>query len=158
MDTLQLEKKGKQIIGSDTFKGVFPAHHPNIETFLTSYPDQTWSIILNTDTKKYPGQHWVALLCDVTNNTSYFFDSYGYSARHHHQDWALLLNTYLRYKWDNKKRVQYASNTCGLHCLFFLDKVTHSASSANTVVNNMSDDVVVKWGRHHNIKLSNKMF
>ena len=72
MDSKQIEK----ILWADKwtqkgFLGCFPADR--IPTTITKYP---CSLVINLDTSKKPGTHWVAAYCE-NGSTIYYFDSFG---------------------------------------------------------------------------------
>lgn len=89
-------------------------------------------IVINTDPHDGPGQHWVAVFCDIRPELEYpritYFDSYATSPE------AELKTLMKRWKeqWDatgahakgmkltfNKTRHQYKDSECGMYCLYF---------------------------------------
>jgi hypothetical protein len=89
-------------------------------------------IVFNTDVSTGPGQHWVALFCDIREGIEFpritYFDSY---AKKPEKEIQRLM---LRWKerWDatgvhskpmettfNSVRHQYQDSECGMYCLYF---------------------------------------
>ena len=89
-------------------------------------------IIFNTDVSTGPGEHWVAVFCDIRPELAYprmtYFDSY---AQRPEKEIKRLM---LRWKeqWDetkshpqgmkltyNKTRHQYKDSECGMYCVYF---------------------------------------
>jgi len=89
-------------------------------------------IIINTDPHDGPGQHWVAVFCDIRPELEYprmtYFDSY---AQHPEPEIKTLMKRW-KEQWDqeevhptemkltfNKTRHQYKDSECGMYCLYF---------------------------------------
>jgi hypothetical protein len=89
-------------------------------------------IVFNTDVSTGPGQHWIALYCDIRPELVFprvtFFDSYA------ERPSKEVINLMKRWKisWDatkihskpmattyNKTRHQYENSECGMYCLYF---------------------------------------
>ena len=89
-------------------------------------------IIFNTDVSTGPGEHWVAVYCDIRSELAYprmtYFDSYA------HKPEKEIKRLMLRWKeqWDatkvhsqgmkltyNKTRHQYKDSECGMYCVYF---------------------------------------
>jgi hypothetical protein len=89
-------------------------------------------IVFNTDVSTGPGQHWIALYCDIRPELVFpritYFDSYGDKPSKE------VVNLMKRWKitWDatkihekpmattyNKTRHQYENSECGMYCLYF---------------------------------------
>jgi hypothetical protein len=89
-------------------------------------------IIFNTDVSTGPGEHWVAVYCDIRPELAYprmtYFDSYA------HKPEKEIKRLMLRWKeqWDatkvhsqgmkltyNKTRHQYKDSECGMYCVYF---------------------------------------
>jgi hypothetical protein len=89
-------------------------------------------IVFNTDVSTGPGQHWIALYCDIRPELVFprvtFFDSYA------ERPSKEVVNLMKRWKisWDatkihsnpmattyNKTRHQYDNSECGMYCLYF---------------------------------------
>lgn len=89
-------------------------------------------IIVNTDPHDGPGQHWVAVFCDIRPELQYpritYFDSY---ATQPEPEIKTLMKRW-KEQWDktgvhanpmkltfNKTRHQYKDSECGMYCLYF---------------------------------------
>jgi hypothetical protein len=89
-------------------------------------------IVFNTDVSTGPGEHWVAVFCDIRPELQYprftYFDSY---AQHPEKQIKKLMKRW-KIKWDalrkheqpmqltyNKTRHQYKDSQCGTYCLYF---------------------------------------
>ena len=89
-------------------------------------------IVINTDPHDGPGQHWVAVFCDIRPELEYprmtYFDSY---AMHPEPEIKVLMKRWKK-QWDetgihkqgmkltyNKTRHQYKDSECGMYCLYF---------------------------------------
>ena len=155
MNTDELNTIGRKIIGPK-FKGTFSAHHPTLRKLFLNMRKSKFCVILNTDSAKYKGQHWIAIYVDRTRKKCYVFDSYGHSPDFFHQDWKYLTKNLDSAVWHNKKRVQFAEDTCGLHCLYFLHFAVFSKLKPSRIVNTMSDASIVQWFRKNNVAFSNQ--
>lgn len=93
---------------------------------------QRIGIVMNTDPHDGPGQHWVAVFCDIRPELEYprmtYFDSY---AQHPEPEIKTLMKRW-KSQWDqeevhptemkltfNKTRHQYKDSECGMYCLYF---------------------------------------
>ena len=89
-------------------------------------------IVINTDPHDGPGQHWVAVFCDIRPDLAYprvtYFDSY---AAQPEKEVKTLMKRW-KQQWDatgvhsspmkltfNKTRHQYKDSECGMYCLYF---------------------------------------
>lgn len=89
-------------------------------------------IVFNTDVSTGPGQHWIALFCDIGPEFEHgritYFDSYSKSPESEIQ----RLMRRWKDQWDatgihkkpmkltyNKTRHQYQDSECGMYCLYF---------------------------------------
>jgi hypothetical protein len=89
-------------------------------------------IIFNTDVSTGPGEHWVAVYCDIRPELAYprmtYFDSYA----HKPEKEIKRLMTRWKEQWDatgvhpqgmkltyNKTRHQYKDSECGMYCMYF---------------------------------------
>ena len=89
-------------------------------------------IVINTDPHDGPGQHWVAVFCDIRPELAYprvtYFDSY---AEYPEKEIRTLMKRW-KDQWDatgihkkgmrltyNKTRHQYKDSECGMYCLYF---------------------------------------
>lgn len=108
-------------------------------------------IVVNTDPHDGPGQHWVAVFCDIRPELEYprvtYFDSYASSPE---KEIKSLMKKWKK-QWDatkihakgmkltyNKTRHQYKDSECGMYCLYF-----HYACLMNLPMNEkIPDDVI----------------
>ncbi len=74
-------------------------------------------LIINTQPRTKPGEHWLACYFDKYKN-SYFFDSYGQSPLIYKLDTFLKNNSNNIYY--NKSKIQGLQPYCGFYCIFFL--------------------------------------
>ena len=88
--------------------------------------------MINTDPHDGPGQHWVAVFCDVRPELEYprmtYFDSYAMTPE---PEIKKLMKRW-KEQWDatgvhskgmkltyNKTRHQYKESECGMYCVYF---------------------------------------
>jgi hypothetical protein len=93
---------------------------------------QQIGIVINTDPHDGPGQHWVAVFCDIRPELEYprftYFDSYAFTPE---PEIKRLMKRW-KDQWDatkihskpmkltyNKTRHQYKDSECGMYCLYF---------------------------------------
>ncbi len=93
---------------------------------------QRIGIVINTDPHDGPGQHWVAVFCDIRPELEFprvtYFDSY---AENPEKEVKVLMKRW-KDQWDatgihakpmkltyNKTRHQYKDSECGMYCLYF---------------------------------------
>jgi hypothetical protein len=74
-------------------------------------------LILNTDTRSEPGEHWLALHITPHGFLS-FFDSYGNSPHYFNLEKKLAFVSSAM-TW-NKQRIQGSSELCGYYCIAYL--------------------------------------
>jgi hypothetical protein len=113
-------------------------------------------IVINTDPHDGPGQHWVAVFCDIRPDLEYprvtYFDSYGTSPE---PEVKTLMKRW-KEQWDatgihtkgmkmtyNKTRHQYKDSECGMYCLYF-----HYACLMNLPMDDSMPDEVVNAFRN----------
>jgi hypothetical protein len=113
-------------------------------------------IVINTDPHDGPGQHWVAVFCDIRPELEYprvtYFDSYGTSPE---TEVKTLMKRW-KEQWDatgihskgmkmtyNKTRHQYKDSECGMYCLYF-----HYACLMNLPMDDSMPDEVVNAFRN----------
>jgi len=89
-------------------------------------------IVINTDPHDGPGQHWIAVFCDIRPELEYprftYFDSYAMTPE---PEIKRLMRRWKK-QWDetgvhskpmkltyNKTRHQYKDSECGMYCLYF---------------------------------------
>jgi hypothetical protein len=89
-------------------------------------------IVMNTDPHDGPGQHWVAVFCDIRPELEFprmtYFDSYAYTpepeirklmSRWKEQCDSLRLHPKDMQLTYNKTRHQYRDSECGMYCIYF---------------------------------------
>lgn len=118
------------------FKNVFIVPRdclPSIE----KYPA---GIVLNTDGKNEPGEHWVSIFIGLDGNPIYF-DSFGLPPLH--LDIISYLDRIATSFWTyNKLTLQHAeSKACGMYCIQFL-KDTFNRGSLQHFQSFFSSDLV----------------
>ena len=94
------------------FHGVYPRDRlPRTVDYPSSY-------VLNTDTSKRPGEHWVAVYFHSLRRGSYF-DSYGIPP--FHKQFIKFMNNHSETWTFNDTVVQAPfSSVCGHYCVYFL--------------------------------------
>ena len=105
-----LEKAGVKILGSK-FKGVFPSDKIPKLNDLKSYA------VLNLDSSKEAGSHWVAVAYE--NGKTYFYDSFGRKGSKiiptlFHSGNGRIINTDL----DAEQKIE--ETNCGARCIAWL--------------------------------------
>ena len=81
------------------------------------FNDYPVCIIINTQNRSEPGEHWLAIFIDK-NKHARFFDPYGFHPSFY------KLGTYMKsldkkFTW-NQKKIQGLSEYCGFYCILFL--------------------------------------
>lgn len=91
-----------------------------------------FGIVFNTDVSTGPGEHWVAVVCDISSELEYprmtYFDSYAHKPEKQIQ---VLMRRWKK-QWDatnihakpmklsyNGTRHQYEDSECGMYCVYF---------------------------------------
>ena len=116
MDTVELLRN----VESDdvvrrTFGGILPRDKlpDRIETFPVSF-------IVNTDSSREEGSHWVAFYLQ-NEDCGEFFDSYGNSPTSLAEEFEdFLKNNVKNYSYNDKRLQGDFSTVCGQFCLFYL--------------------------------------
>jgi Ulp1 family protease len=89
-------------------------------------------IVFNTDPHDGPGEHWIALFCDIRSDLEYpritYFDSYAHAPE---KEIKTLMKRW-KTQWDatgkhskpmkmtfNATRHQFKDSECGMYCLYF---------------------------------------
>jgi hypothetical protein len=111
-------------------------------------------IVFNTDPHDGPGEHWIALFCDIRPNLQHarvtYFDSYAHTPE---PEIKVLMRRWKK-QWDatgihpggmkmtfNTTRHQFKDSECGMYCLYF-----HYASLMGIpMYERIPDDVVNKY-------------
>jgi hypothetical protein len=76
------------------------------------------SLVVNTDTSKQPGTHWLAVYYDKNGNC-YFFDSMAFSPQFYNLDNVLLKHA-KSLVYSTFPIQSYYSDFCGLYCVLFI--------------------------------------
>jgi hypothetical protein len=123
----------------------------NLKDLYKQGKDQI-GIIFNTDVHTGPGEHWMALYCDLRPEVDpriTFFDSYGRSPE------SEIKRLMLRWKleWDATKihdkeiettynitKHQYKNSECGVYCIYFLTSLLDGKTFEEVINNIISDD------------------
>lgn len=112
-------------------------------------------IVFNTDKSTGPGEHWIALFCDIQPDLEFpritYFDSY---AEKPEKEVLRLMKSWSE-TWDathihskpmqvtyNKTRHQYENSECGMYCLYF-----HLCCLTGTSMESRIPDKVVRGFR-----------
>lgn len=143
----KLEKRYEKVFGDYHYVGTFPIDFDLksdtgqclVSTLcsikiaeLAKRGKERIGIVFNTDVSTGPGQHWVAVFCDVRKDLEYprmtYFDSY---AQKPEKEIQVLMRRW-KEQWDatgvhakpmrltyNKTRHQYKDSECGMYCLYF---------------------------------------
>lgn len=84
-------------------------------------------IVINTDSKFEPGEHWVSIFIGQDKNPV-FFDSFGLPPLH--LDLLDYLNNNSKSHWKyNKLTLQHPESiSCGVYCIEFLKEIYRSGS------------------------------
>ena len=130
MNTRQLEDLLRNNpITRSKFCGVYAEN--TLPRHLESYP---CGVIVNTDPKGQPGQHWVAFYL-TSPQEGEFFDSYGHTPQFYSRHYVEFLNRNVQDWTSNPKGLQSTfTAVCGEYCIFYL---LHRARGVNmnTIVN-----------------------
>lgn len=76
-----------------------------------------FGIVVNTDSDKEPGEHWVSIYIDK-NKTPLYFDSFGLPPLH--EDIISYLENYGQWCYNTLTLQHPESNSCGWYCIEFL--------------------------------------
>jgi hypothetical protein len=102
----------KDIYGKRIFKGVFPRDKL---PFIHTYPA---SLIVNTHTSEYPGEHWLAIFIDKSKHCE-FFDSFGFPFKFY--GFEKYITRFSLSSSSNLSQIQNLdSNACGYYCIYFI--------------------------------------
>ena len=121
MDTLQIDEK----ITVPGFLGAFP-----YDEIPQKPKSDTFSLVINTESSKEPGDHWLVLL--YKKPYFYFVDSYGRTL--HDQtfpsQFTKTIKNYIgnaRYRFNKKWLQKLTSNTCGDYCIYFIMEMSKNS-------------------------------
>jgi hypothetical protein len=169
-DVEKLEKELEKVFASYECLGTFPIDFgsksmtgeclvstlcsTNITALVKKGKTQI-GIVFNTDVSTGPGEHWVAVFCDVREDLEYprmtYFDSYA------HQPEKEIKKLMKKWKeqWDktgvhskpmqltyNTTRHQYENSECGMYCWYF-----HYCCLAGVSMEDKVPDAVVRGFR-----------
>lgn len=111
MNTREIEKI---MSDSKNFAGVFPR-----DFLININMKPTSGIIVNTDSSKEKGEHWIAIFIGQDCKGEYF-DPFGIPPLH--EDFQKFLNKNCKNGWTyNSFTVQHQNSTsCGKFCIFYL--------------------------------------
>ena len=133
----------KILVTSKNFLGCFPIDE--LPCFPQRFPA---SLIVNTDTSKGKGKHWLALVLD--RNKCFYFDSFGL---------PILEENLLKFLEPHYNVVTYSdvcvqhidSNKCGEFCILFI-KFVNSKSTYEKFLSQFNlfkiaenDDIIEEW-------------
>ena len=140
------------------FLGAVPCDH-NFQYFkidnLIKNGKTKFAIIYNTDDSKGPGQHWVAIYCNIDTNEIFYYDSTGNKPQ---EEFKLMINNIKKqlinlnnnknniiYKY-NKNKHQYKGSECGVFSIFFIIRCLKNQNIDDIFNNlmNIKDDEVNK--------------
>jgi hypothetical protein len=115
MNTIQInEILEKDKISKTDFIGVFSRDKmPNI-----TKKDFPCSMVVNTDTSKQPGTHWLAIYYDKNGNCN-FFDSMALSPEFYNLK-DTLIKPAQSIKFSTFPIQSFYSDFCGLYCVLFI--------------------------------------
>ena len=117
MNTLQLERLGKSLIGP-SFIGVYAADQVP-ERWLTR-GRHTYNFIVNNQTKNLPGQHWIGVSIKKGGDEAFIFDPLGFPPS---KMLANLLNKIMgvrRISYNTKQIQNVSKKNCGQLVLLYL--------------------------------------
>ena len=134
LDTLQLDKT----ITAPGFLGAFP-----YDQIPTKPGIKLFSLIINVDSSKLPGSHWIVLL--FKEQQYYFFDSYGRSFKDitFPAMFTKTIKNYIgstRFRYNKKLLQQFTSNVCGEYCVFFIREMTNK--TFKSILGLFSDNLI----------------
>lgn len=128
-------KRNKHFI----FLGAVPADISRLEEFnlpaLKSY--KQIGIIMNTDTYKKPGEHWVSCFIDNRKSTVEYFDSLGKNPNKYIKEFLYKFKDYSLV--INKKAHQTFGINCGAYAVYFLINRLKGKSLKDINKNNITD-------------------
>jgi hypothetical protein len=94
------------------FLGVFP------RDLLPQVKKVPCSAVINTDSSREPGQHWIAFYVDEKRVCT-FFDSYGRRPSEFNLD-SYFQSFSLEIKYNDQQIQSVKSSSCGHFCIFFI--------------------------------------
>lgn len=114
------------------FRGVFAA-----DRLPKKYDGDRAAYIINTDDAREPGTHWLAVFKSNGKNDEYF-DSYGLAP------FVKSIENFLsaNYIYNDRQIQSLLTQTCGQHCIYFLQKRIQKYSMKE-IVNSFSDHKII---------------
>ena len=144
MDSIQIRKALDRLIlpHSCNFIGVFARDEiPKIHKYPSCF-------VINSDTSKSKGTHWLAVYC-IDANCFEFFDSYALSPTYY--------NIEIYHSKNNTKPIQSLhSSVCGQFCIYFLYHRS-LGHSFNTIISSFSK-FDLYWNDYHVAHFTKKLF
>lgn len=110
--------------------------------------------VFNTDPHDKPGQHWIAMYCDLNIPEVNYWDSYGIKPKKEINDLAKRIINQggklgLNVKYNiNKNKHQYKNTECGVYSINFIVSQLEGNTFKNTVDNIINDDKM--WEKRKN--------
>lgn len=111
-------------------------------------------VIFNTDPHDKPGQHWIAMFCDISNKIGhiYYWDSYGIEPPQEVLTFAnklknqgeKLLNKNMEIQVNNNRH-QYKNTECGMYSIHFIIQLLEGKSFNDVCSNIITDDDIAKY-------------
>lgn len=124
------------VIPTFKFMGTWPIDFQTIarKKFMTDFDVMKFKkqgykhvgMVLNEDTSKQSGSHWVGLLLDLDRMEAQFYDSYAEPPKQEVVNWIKYINSTLPDKTRkfeivyNNVRHQFANSECGVYTIHFL--------------------------------------
>ena len=119
------------------FKGAFPCDK------IPNFPDNEYSIIINTDRSDLPGSHWTVLV--IRGNNVYYFDSFGrlydnFSFPDDYREYLSRICVNKKIFFQKKVLQGFHNNTCGEYCIYFI-KQMEKKLSFSTIFRDFSENL-----------------
>lgn len=133
MDSLTIDKL---LHSTSKYLGTFAKN----EIYNQTLP-KLHGIIVNTQNRSEPGEHWVAFYKDVTGYCEYF-DPYGLPPLHNEFVDFLNLNSECCFGWNNKQLQCITCITCGYYCVLYIS-YRCNGYTINDFLSNFTTDTYV---------------
>ena len=119
---MNTEELLRSVLSDDVVRRTFGGVLPRDKLPKKILKDFPVSFIVNTDTGRGPGKHWVAFYLE-NRHYGEFFDSYGYRPEHLAKEFGTFLSKNVENWEHNRRKLQGDFSTvCGQYCLFFLHR------------------------------------
>ena len=113
LSSIEITKKIKQDeYGKKYFTGVYP------RDLLPNNVKYPCSFVLNTDSSKGPGKHWLAIYYDHAGHAT-FFDSFGFPPVYYGLE-NYLDKTAIKWSHNSVKIQHLLTSTCGYYAVYFI--------------------------------------